>query len=68
MTFQFSHEELAALIEGKFPGMRQWVNFWVCHPVKQNSAEQIGEAFIAAWDNENIPEPSMEELVALKGN
>lgn len=62
MAYQFSHNELARAIEAKFPGMKHGLNFWVGHPVKNNSDEQIGEAFIAAWNSDDIPKPDPSDL------
>lgn len=62
MAFKFSHDSLADFIEKKYPDMKRNVHFWTAHMVKERTPEQISEAFIAFWDNADIPMPDVEEL------
>ncbi|NVM41385.1 hypothetical protein HWX16_13730, partial [Ochrobactrum intermedium] len=39
--------------------------FWVGQPVKDNSDEYLGDAFIAAWSSEDVEQPTEDALAAL---
>lgn len=56
-----SHDQTAFAITKLYP---EWVHgrdFWVAHPVKAGSAEQLGEVEIKAWP-EGVKQPDRKTL------
>lgn len=60
-----THSELIAVINAEWPHLVHGKDFWVGQPVADGSGEQIGPAFIVAWNVENIGKPEGEVLEGL---
>ncbi|PWL17038.1 hypothetical protein DKP76_13440 [Falsochrobactrum shanghaiense] len=64
MTF-ISHEQTIHAIKSEWPELLHGRDFWVGQPVRENSNEYLGDAFIAAWSAEDAEQPSEVELAGL---
>lgn len=60
-----SHEDLVFLINVAYPDAIHGKDFWVVHPVEENSRTRTGTAFIAKWAVTDRPQPTDDELEGL---
>ncbi|NVM43257.1 hypothetical protein HWX16_23590, partial [Ochrobactrum intermedium] len=57
MTY-VSHNQAIHAIKSEYPNLIHGRDFWVGQPVKDNSDEYLGDAFIAAWSSEDVEQPT----------
>ena len=60
-----SHDQTIHALKKEYPSLLHGVDFWIAQPARENSDEYLGDAFIAAWNVEDIEQPTEEELRGL---
>jgi hypothetical protein len=58
-----THDELIAALSILYPDAVHGRDFHVAHMVARYSPEQLSSAFLAHWDIDGVPEPSLSELM-----
>lgn len=57
--------ELAYILSLEYPDLKNGSDYWVAHPVDQETLAQTGDPFIAEWKSTSTPKPTDEELAAI---
>ncbi|MCS6473709.1 phage tail assembly chaperone [Burkholderia thailandensis] len=57
-------EQAAFILAKKFPNLVRCQDYWVAHPVHEQTLEQTKTAWVPIWQPTDIPQPTPADLLA----